>query len=401
MKKLMCLSMVIMLFICSCIPAYAVESTTPPPTFSEEEIQQFRMLTDEASMLNYCTAENISAPLLSVHRTDTEYYITATYYPSSIIQYFLTNAPELSQKLQLIIEYDIKFDDSDWLITGQENVEIYGQFGEIFTNAVAYDGIPTNPITTKLLNLSDYNEELDLGAFEDCISIENGKAYIDLTKHTLEVMQRFIIRCGDYPYHTDFSLPAALREFDETTEIPPLPKPQIANLTAGVENRQITFRLLGDATVTGLQNANHQCHLEIRYKINDKKWSSYQKCVINPATFTIIDEPALATATPKSVEVKGDTVTVEARYYDATTDTYSDITVLSVPVHPVGDNHASIDMPGAHITTPNVTCGLCKRCSRPLNLCVWCLVGTIVCIAIAITSILIALLFKHKSPQKG
>ena len=401
MKRLYTLLLIMTMLFSLMIPVHAAQITDEPLVeASEEDITRFWELMEEASMMDYLSSENISAPNLTVHHTDTEYYITNTYYPSSIVEFITQKDPELAKKLVMWISYDIRFDDSDWLFSGNADAEMYGQFSQIFTETVTYDSLITEPVTHKIFDLSKYDETLELGPFGDCITVKDGNAYIDFTQHTIEIKQSCIIYCGTYPRATPYSQASALHELTSDTVPTELPAPVINNLMPGKEMQQISFKLQGDAVMSGLTNLGHECYLELRYKIGDNAWTSFKPYYINPATFTVIDEPALKDATPYSMQNEGDAFVIELRYYDKTTELRSEVASFSAHIHKIGNSHSSVNLPGMSDNTLEVeTCAICGTCNRPLGVCIRFFIPACVCAGIAIIALVIFLVNVRKDKK--
>ena len=374
MRKLLSLILAILTMSLCLVPAYATTDEELESIFAEQpDWDDFHKMTFAAGYMGYITDDVMNPLILTVQDSGEGYKIEATYVPEFYVDYFYNNPYYTIQPDDYtIMQIDIRIDEGQWL----SETGTWGAISRLFTTYQTFPGILNEETTFTLLDLSDVPEELEDGPYFDILEFVDGKYTIDLTKHTIEVRHTIIYNNNENRMHQMLTSPVVRAIKLTQGQMPQtLNMPVVQRTVISKQNNTLSFKLTPDAEIRELQQMGHECYLLVQYTFNNKTYS------VNPIAIT--DEIYHITPieklkwidSDKQTESQNNSVTVQYAYKDNTTNISSEWVSCKAFVQETPDK-ATVDnyFQNPDKMPPQLICGLCHKCSHPLNICMWLLI---------------------------
>lgn len=325
-------------------------------------------------------------------------YLTGT--PQGAARYWLKNQEALIQQFpgmggEVVFRIDYKFDDSHW---HSEKTQESGVESECATLSYTLQPSDDNQFAIPFCNLAQYTPEQDANEMFMNIAQKqsDGKYSIDFTQHTLSIKISVIFR---------FAYNNTIREIEDgqsitsiysngnTDVIAELQAPEIQDSFYGFQEKALLFQLTPAPITYSLAAAGHDIQLELQYSIDDETQSD-----IISLPYQWDEYNYMVYLTQLTVETDGEPLQISCRWKDNTTQKYSDWTFVWPNLIATLQDVAGIDT--SVIPHFNASCRLCNICKMPGGLCAWIWTGCGLCLAIAITSIIMLFITKYRNTSK-
>ena len=399
MKKLFALLLVVATLICCALPAYADDLEN---IFAEHpDWDGFDKMMFTVGYEGHIREDVMNPLVLSIHENEDGYRIDATYNPEYYVGYFYSNqyyTPTADDYTEIRI--DMRIDGGAWL----SEDELWGAITQITNLKHRFDGFLNEQVTFTILDTNSINEDLLGGPYCDILEKRDGTYTIDLTKHTIEVRHTVIYRNDSTGTSYPMPVTPIVRALKMTEETIPtqLPIPSVERTVVSKQNNTMSFRLTPSIEIQELQKLSHSCRLLVQYTVQGKTYDVDPIDLTDALYYTIELHNIKWIEKGKETEKLNNEVSVKFAYRDETQNLTSEWIELESFVQDTPDKATIDDYFDVIPDEPDVpTCGLCKKCSRPLNVCIWFLIPGCALMLLAVTGVIICIIKrKHNNTNK-